>query len=92
MHVVTLHLSGSGHLEWRILSEESCLGGSANSILHFEEFRTPRLDASKHSFVIPQLDEATQLANVALIPDLAKAPLKSGPSLPLLSQDPELTF
>jgi hypothetical protein len=85
MHVVTLHLPKSSHLQWRTHSQESCRGDSVNNLLHLEKSRTPCIGASKHRFEIPQLDEATQLAKAAQILDLAKAPSKSGLSLPLLS-------
>jgi hypothetical protein len=92
MHVVTLHFPESSHLQWRTRSQESCRDGFANNLQHLQESRTPCLEASKHKFAIPQLDAATQPAKVGPILNLAKAPSRSGLSLPLLSQDPERIF
>lgn len=89
MHVVTLHLTKSSQLQWHIHFQESSRGESTNNPLPLQELQTYFLEDFKS---IQHLDEVTRLVKVDLTHDLAKIPSRSGPLLPLLLQDLELTF
>jgi hypothetical protein len=89
MHVVTLHLSKSGKLQWHIHFQEYFRGDSTNNPLPLQELQTYSPEDSKS---IQHLDEVTRLVKVGLTHDLAKIPSRSGPLLPLLLLDLELTF